>query len=395
MNARRYLPRAAVTLVLGAVVAIAACAPAPASAPSSAPAKPAAPAAAPAAPANGGAPAAAPAAPATAPGAASSAAAPAPLSPPVSVKVGSIGTVAERGLFIGMERGYFAEEGLDVELITSRTITDSLPALLTGELQYCNGGAEPALFNAALRGVGVKIVNYNIFVGRGEISSGFVVRQDVLDAGRYKDPKGLRDLSIAMPPGSGTPQVFLERIMQQAGGTLADANTVPLPFPDMVPAVTNRGVEAAFLAEPFISVLERQGTAQLSLPTGVLQPEMAANVLVISPPFADQQPEAARRFLTAHLRGQRDYYRAIQRGEGGRDDIVQILIKYTPIKDPNLYDKLLTAPVDPNLELDGRLLDPAQDFYVRHGIVPQRVEPSQVVDRSYAEYALQRLGRLQ
>jgi NitT/TauT family transport system substrate-binding protein len=378
-------PRALSVLLFSAIVALAACSPAASPAPASAPAPAAKPpqAAAPAPPAASGAPGAA-----TQP-------APAPLSPPVPIKVGSIGTVAERGLFIGLDRGYFAEEGLDVELVPSRTITDSIPSLLTGELQYCTGGAEPALFNAALRGVGVKIVNYNIFVGRGELSSGFVVRQDVIDGGRYREPTDLKDLTVALPPGSGTPQVFLEHIMEQAGSTLADAQIVPLPFPDMVPAITNRGVEAAFLAEPFISVLERQGTAQLSLPTGVLQPEMAANVLVISPPFADQQPEAARRFMAAHLRGQRDYYRAIQKNDGGRDDIIQILIKYTPIKDSNLYDKLLTSPVDPNLEMDERLLNAVQDFYLRHGVVPQRLEAKQVVDRSYADYALQRLGRLQ
>ena len=120
---------------------------------------------------------------------------------------------------------------------------------------------------------------------------------------------------------------------------------------------------------------------------------MAANVLVISPAFAEQQPDAARRFMAAHLRGQRDYYRAIQRNEGGRDEIIQILIKHTPIKDPNLYTRLLTSPVDPNSELNPRLLDPAHDFYLRQGVVSQPVDVSRLIDRSYADYALERLGR--
>jgi NitT/TauT family transport system substrate-binding protein len=377
MRAPRRLPGRLALLALSVAAALAACSPAPSAPPRAAPAPPPPVAPPPGAPA--------PASAATA--------APAPLSPPVPVKVGFIGTVAERGLFVALERGYFAAEGLDLELVPSRTLTDSLPALLTGELQYGNGGAEPALFNAALRGVNVKIVNYNIIVGRGEQSSAFIVRQDVFDSGRYREPRDLSELLLAMPPGSGTPQIFLERLLARAGLTLADAETVPLPFPDMVPAIGNRAVEGAFLAEPFISVLERQGTARVVIPTGELEPEMAANVLAISPAFAEQQAEAARRFMAAHLRGQRDYYRAIQRNEGGRDEIIQILIKHTPIKDPSLYSRLLTSPVDPNSELNPRLLDPAHDFYLRQGVVSQSVEVSRLIDRSYADYALERLGR--
>src|SRR5262245_32861682 len=73
-----------------------------------APAKPSAPAAA--APAAGGAPAApAPAAPAVT--------APAPLSPPETVKFGTSAAVTAAGAYIGIERGYFRELGIDVEIV--------------------------------------------------------------------------------------------------------------------------------------------------------------------------------------------------------------------------------------------------------------------------------------
>src|SRR5262249_1847513 len=78
-------PRALAMLILSIGVALAACSPASSSAP--APAAKPPQAAAPAPPAASGAPGTA-----TQP-------APAPLSPPVPVKVGSVGTVAERGLF--------------------------------------------------------------------------------------------------------------------------------------------------------------------------------------------------------------------------------------------------------------------------------------------------------
>jgi NitT/TauT family transport system substrate-binding protein len=313
------------------------------------------------------------------------------LSPPVAVKVGDAGTVAHRGIYIGLERGYFADEGLEAELVPFAG--DQIPSLLTGDLHVGNGGATPALFNAAVRGVGVKIVNYNIMVGPDDSSSGFVVRRDHLDSGRYRERKDFRGFTVAVTTAPLS-QLYLEKLLAPAGLTLADVQTTILPFPDMVPALANRALDAAFEAEPFITVLEAQGIAQEVAPMGDVWPGVVGNVMMMSPQFTEQQPEAARRFITAHLRGVRDYYRAVQRNEGGRDEIVQILIKYTPIKDPKLYTRLLTSPVDPNLELSERSLEEIQDYFMRIGLLPQRIDVRQVLDRSYADYALQRLGRL-
>ncbi len=383
------------TLILTLTAALAACAPAGGTAPGAAPAgsAPAKPATSGGAAAPGQAPPTAPAAsasPTTAPAAAAQA--PPPLSPPVAIKVGSQGTVAERGLFIAIERGYFAEEGLDVDMIPVRS--DQIPLLVTGELDFSNGGSDPSLFNAALRGVGIKIVAYNIVIGENDHSSAFVVRKDLVDGGQYRDAADLKGRTVGVPPASATPMIFLERWLAKGGLSLPDVQTTNLPFADLVPALANRGVDAAFLAEPFITIAERQGAGVEAAPTGDIYPGMVGNVLTISPVIAERNPEAVRRFITARLRGVRDYYRAVQLNDGGRDDIVQILIKHTPVKDPNLYGRLLTSPVDPNSAMPEQPLNELQDYYLRTGAVQQRVDVRQVLDPSYTDYALGRLGRL-
>jgi NitT/TauT family transport system substrate-binding protein len=317
-----------------------------------------------------------------------------PLSPPVLVRVTDGGTHAQRGLYIGLERGYFAEEGLEIELVPSRATPDTIASLVTGELHFGSGGPDPIIFNAALRGVGVKIVAYYIQVGLGDRSTGFSVRKDLIDSGQYRGPADFRGLTVAVTGNGGLQHMFLERVLGWGGLTLADVETVVLSFADTVPAFANGRIDAGFVAEPFTSVAEAQGTAAQVVGIGDVYPGVPGNVMTISPLFAEREPEAARRFVTAHLRGQRDYYRAIQANEGGRDEIIQILSQYTPIKDPKLYDRLLTSPVDPNMTLDPRILDEIQDYYVKFGTLLQRVDVSQVLDRTYADYALARLGRL-
>jgi ABC-type nitrate/sulfonate/bicarbonate transport system substrate-binding protein len=262
-------PRAWRVVVLAIGMAVAACAPAGPSGPAgsasgAAPAKPAASESAAQTPPAGAPPAGAAPTAVTAgtppqgaapPAAGPTQGAPPPLSPPVAIKVGSQGTVAERGIFIALERGYFAEEGLDVDLIPVRT--DQIPLLVTGEIDFSNGGSDPSVFNAVQRGVGVKIVAYNIVIGEHDSSSAFVVRKDLVDGGQYREPSDLKGRTVGVPPASATPMIFLERWLAKGGLALPDVSTVNLPFADLVPALGNRGVDAAFLAEPFITISER------------------------------------------------------------------------------------------------------------------------------------------
>src|SRR5438874_796772 len=76
------------------------------------------PAAAPAPPAPAASGAAAPAAPAASAPAGQPApqAAPAPLNPPLTVKVGTLTLVGEAGIFDAIAKGYFREEGIEVDL---------------------------------------------------------------------------------------------------------------------------------------------------------------------------------------------------------------------------------------------------------------------------------------
>ena len=373
--ARLAAPLGGVGALLAAVLALAACAP-------SAPA--------PVAEADR---AAAPGArPVESPAAASQATQ--PLSPPVAVKVGSIGLAGEAGFFTALERGYFRDEGLDLELVPFRTTVDQVAPLATGELHFGAGAPDPSIFNAAQRDIGVKVVAYNAIIGPDDISGGFVVRKDLIESGRYQGPADFKGLTVALTPGGGLASLYLERVLNRAGVAVADVPIANIAFTDMVPALSNKAVDAAFLVEPFISVAESRDIAQMVIPIGEIYPGFPAMVLMLSPQFASDQPEAARRFLVAHLRGQRDYYAAISGQRGSKDDIYEILAKYTPVKEPRLLARMVGSAVDVNGELDREQLEAVQAYFVRLGTQNQHVDLGRVLDRAYVDYALQRLGRV-
>ena len=49
--------------------------------------------------------------------------------------------------------------------------------------------------------------------------------------------------------------------------------------------------------------------------------------------------------------------------------------------------------IDPNGYYDDTELSLVQDFFIRIGAQREKVDVSKIVDRSYVDYALQRLGR--
>lgn len=317
-----------------------------------------------------------------------------PLSPPVSVKIGILGIIPDAGIFIAQERGYFNEEGLDVQLVNFVSGAEVIPPLATGELQFGTGSVNPGFFNAVARGLDLRIVASKSVVAPQLAGGGLIARKDLYDSGQLKDLSQLKGKTIALNLKATTSELYVERILEKGGVKLSEVNLVEMPFPDMAAALGNKAIDAAWTVEPFIGIPIQRGLAARLIPLWDIYPDHVTSVVMISPVFAKDQPEAAKRFITAYLRGQRDAYNAIAKRNAPPEPIFDILTKYTPIKDPAMYKALQLDVGDPNGYFKTELLANDQDYYAKKGYVPQKVDVSKLVDFQYVEYALQRLGKL-
>src|SRR3954468_22784462 len=101
----------------------------------------------------------APAAPAILPAAAATApAALAPLIPPVAVRMGVVASVSDSGIFIAQEKGYFQEQGLEIESIPFDSAAGMTAPLSTDQLDVGAGSPGAGLYNALVRDLDLKIV---------------------------------------------------------------------------------------------------------------------------------------------------------------------------------------------------------------------------------------------
>jgi NitT/TauT family transport system substrate-binding protein len=384
---RRCRQATRLSLLLGLLLVLG-CAPTPAAAPAK-PASPVAAVASTAAPPPAQAPTQAAVAASPVPAAVQ------PLSPALNLKVGSLGLVGEAGVFDALAKGYFREEGLEVELLPFRTTNEMTAPLATGELSFASGPPDPSLFNAVLRDIPLRIVGYNAIISTRDTSGGWMVRQDLIDGGRYHEPKDLEGMTIAISSRGAIGEIWVDRVLAKGGLTSGDVQFQQITFPDTPAAFANKAIDAGFVVEPFTSIAAGQRSASNVLPSGQIYPGLVAMTMIVSPIFARDQPEGARGFVTAYLRGQRDYYRAIMKDEGGKDELFQILSQYTPIHDLSLFPRMATHDVDPNGVLDPHTVDEQQDYYVRYGTQQQKLDLGRVLDPSYSQYAVERLGRVQ
>jgi NitT/TauT family transport system substrate-binding protein len=317
---------------------------------------------------------------------------PAPLNPPVKVTAVDGGIVANVPLYDGLDKGYYAAEGIDLTLAPLSDASTSAQMIATNQAQFYVAIPDPVIFNALARGVAVKILVSSTTNAPSDRPAALMVRQDLIDSGRYKSAADLKGMTIAA--GAQSAQFYVSRALAKGGLTLADAKVMNVGgLPDEITAMQNKSVDAAWEVEPLITGAERQGIAKAVFGTGELYPGAVGAALIMSPSFEKDNPEAAVRFLVAYLRGQRDYYHAINKKDADPASVVQSLTAHTLVKDPKLYQVMGVPSLDPNGTMDPTTWDPFQDFYVSSGILERKLDLSQYMDTALVNAALDRLGR--
>lgn len=366
-------------LVLGLLLTLAGCA--PAAAPTAVPTK--APAAS---------PTTAAATPTSAPPKAAATTPAAPPSKQVTLKFGSIQSVSDAGVYIAMDKGYFQEQGITIEVNNFRTVADLIAPFGTGQLDVIATPLSTALLASAERGVEMKIAaDKGQSLPKWEFAW-IVLRKDLADSGQVKTPADLKGMRIAIPsPGSLGDQT-VQIMLEQAGLKPGDATVDVLPFTDQASAFGNKGIAASYTVEPYIATGVQQGFSVKWIPNSQFFNGRAETATIIYGPSIFKDQDLGRRFMIAFLRGVRDYNKAFTTKEG-REQVVSILTKYSTVKDAKLYDVMEMPYLDPNGTPDKPSMDAQYKWFVSKGLYTGKKTFDDITDLSFSQYATQQLGK--
>lgn len=306
------------------------------------------------------------------------------------VKVGVLKLTSSAPVFVGVEKGFFKEYGVDPELVFFQAAAPIATALAAGQLEVGATGLTAALFNIVLGGETLWIVADKGREWPGYPLTAIVVQKELWEAGlrTVRDLKGRR---IGVTQLGSTFHYHIGNILQKEGLALADVKIVPLQaLPAVMEALKGKQVEAILIPQPFPGTAEAQGFGKILAWAGDLFPWQIATVFY-SKAFAAERARAVN-FMKGYVKASRYYHDAALVQKDGRgspgphyDEVVAITAKYTGARAEIIR---LGFPYQ---DRNGRLLvsdiERQMTWWVTHGFVKSLIPLKDIVDTSFVEAA--------
>jgi NitT/TauT family transport system substrate-binding protein len=324
--------------------------------------------------------------------AASAAATPTATPTPVTVRFGQVGSVSDAAIFIADAKGYFKEQGITLQSVPFTSAAQMVAPLGTNDLQAGGGAPSAGLYNSVDRGVQLHIVADKGSLTPGHGYEAVIVRKGLADT--VKSAKDMRGLKISIAARDIVPEYSLDAYLRTGGLTIKDVEVVPLAFPDMVPAIANGAIDVALPTEPTATRILDAATGVLLTRTDTIVPGEQTAVILYSEKFA-QDKDAATRFMVAYLKGARFYADAFDKKDlAKRTEAIDIIAKATKL-DATLIARVVLPGIDPNGKVNVDSLDAAQKYFVAKGTQTKALDMAKIVDQSFAQEAVRRLGTYQ
>ncbi len=277
------------------------------------------------------------------------------------LRVGSIPIAGNVALYCAMDYGGLAAEGIEIQSTDFQSGTRIVEALAGGSLDI-GLSATLSVLQAVQQGLDLVIVAPASFKASDNRAptSALVARRDAGIAG----PAQLRGKTIAVNSLRSLDYLIAAEYLGRGGVSPRDVTWQELSYPHIVPALDNARVDAAFVAEPFLSIL-RNGNRVTVLSTALdIIPGSSTASYTALRSWTQSRPAV----LEAFLRGLR---RGIDVCERDPQKMRDALVKHTGVK-PALAQQIGLPVLRPTL----RAVDlfPLMELARRHELLVRDVD---------------------
>src|SRR5215468_11039500 len=312
----------------------------------------------------------------------------APATAEETVHIGIARSVSNGAELIAIEKGYFREAGIKVEIDDIDTSANTIALLATNRLQIIAGGISAGYFNAIEKDLPVIIIADRVST---PIGHNLMLRTDLKDK-----VTGLAQLKgkVIASNGAGSVSTYeVGKMLETAGVAISDVDVKIFPFTQMPVAFANKAIDAGIVIPPFVSQFLEQGHAVgFAEPDMLVKPSpMTIAVIMVNTDWAKKHSELLRNYYTAYLRGVRDYCNGYH-GAPIKDEIIAALIRHGSERRPELLHKYPWPARSPDGRINTASMLDMQDWYIRNGFSRVKLPPERLVDVSYAQSAVQKLG---
>jgi NitT/TauT family transport system substrate-binding protein len=312
----------------------------------------------------------------------------APADPPRKATVGVLRLSSSAPVFIAQDKGYFRDEGLDIELKFFDAAQPIAVATTSGDIDFGITAFTAGLYNLAGKGT-LKVIGGMSRDKPGYPLIGYFASNKAYAAG-LTSPKDLAGKRIAVTQVGSSFHYALGLLADKYGFKLSDVKIVPLQsLSNAAAALKGETVDAALLPISTARLLVDSGGAKLLGWVGDETPWQVGAVFASPKTLADKP--LVTKLLAALTRADREYHdvvlATVKDGKADLNDktrpLLEIIAKYTNLPVEQVVGNC--AYVDPDGKLDVRNVDNQIKWLQEQGFVDKGLDADAIIADAYVK----------
>lgn len=195
-------------------------------------------------------------------------------------------------LYVGLKKGFFAQQGLQIELKSAPSGEEALAGLLAGETDLILTGPEILFYQNN------KVDNPVILplAATAKANGYFLIAREHKSPFVWQNIKGKVVLGCK---NGDLPEILFEYILENNDlHPLTDVSIVQNLPPQLVPGAFKAGSgHFLIVPEPAASMIEEQGSGKVVFSLELSAQQLVTKTILVSPAFMDKQKEVCQKFI--------------------------------------------------------------------------------------------------
>ncbi|MCF6232375.1 MAG: ABC transporter substrate-binding protein [Rhodobacteraceae bacterium] len=304
------------------------------------------------------------------------------------INVGALRFTSHSASFVALERGYFADEGLDVTLKFFQAAQPMAVAVASKDVDYAVTAISGGLISLAQKGA-TKVIGGALSEEVGIDGSMIIVSNEAFEAG-MTDPSKLDGAAWALTQTGSS--------FHYTGSQVAKSEGITLRFKPLqkvgaiIGAMKSSQVDAWAIVPHISKGLAKGGAVHIIGAIADYIPDYQVTVVFTSADNAANEREKTEAFLRAFSRGAADFNAALvdrTLGDEAADDMVRLIHKYVYADRP--YEKAAPSIINGSMRINENAamnvdnVKAQLDWFKSEDLVDQSITFDMLVDSSYFE----------
>jgi NitT/TauT family transport system substrate-binding protein len=278
-----------------------------------------------------------------------------------TIEVGVVPVVDVAPLYLGIEQGFFEEEGLDVQPAVAQGGAAIIPAVMQGD-QPIGFSNIVSLLIGQIEGLPVQVIAQGIQATDDPENDTAAIA--VAADSEIQEPADLEGATIAINTLRNISELTVKAALEGEGVDVSTLNFVEVPLPDMVGQLEAGQVDAAGLVEPFITTGEDAGHRMIIYDRVATEPEMTIANYFTSTDYMESNPEVVEGFVRA-------INRSLEYATENPDEARQAIAEYTEIP-PDVLERVVLPLWQTDLNVES--IENTAELMVTHGITEEEAD---------------------